>query len=292
MSDSEVDTVLAQSGTRVLLSDSEPANLGAGEWLSLQRLVDLRLSTGGASASASSPRSAQLTGGTSGMPRVVLEEHPWCIPADRLKNSPRYFRPDDVQLVISPLHHMGFRSFYSGLLYGQRVVLMQRFAPGRALKLVEEEEVTLLKATPTHMEWMLEALRGQEVDLSSLRVMHHTAAMCPARTKRAWIEILGPDRVIESYSCREDIGLVTITGREWLEHPGSVGRPASGTVRIAPPDGLLAPPTEVGRIYFRTDGRLPQYADDAEGLAETPDGYATVGDLGYLIRRLSVYRGP
>ena len=37
-----------------------------------------------------------------------------------------------------------------------------------------------------------------------------------------------------------------ITGREWLEHRGSVGRPIIGEMRVFDDDGVELPPGEVG----------------------------------------------
>ena len=53
--------------------------------------------------------------------------------------------------------------------------------------------------------------------------------------KRKWIEILGPERVWEGYGSTENHGSTVIRGDEWLQHPGSVGRPLGDTVvRMVP----------------------------------------------------------
>ena len=62
-----------------------------------------------------------------------------------------------------------------------------------------------------------------------------TAAPCPPWLKRFWIELLGPEKVVEAFGSTEDIGHTTIRGDEWLAHPGSVGKPqdSSGMIRPA-----------------------------------------------------------
>ena len=65
----------------------------------------------------------------------------------------------------------------------------------------------------------------ESYDLSSLRVVLHLAAPCPAWLKEEWIEWLGPERIFELYGGTEGQGATWIDGNEWLEHRGSVGKP-------------------------------------------------------------------
>jgi bile acid-coenzyme A ligase len=69
-----------------------------------------------------------------------------------------------------------------------------------------------------------------------------------------------------------------------MEHQSSVGKGMRGTeIRILGPDGADVPTGEVGEIFLRspTYGGS-NYLGDAPQLRETPDGFRTVGDLGYL----------
>lgn len=71
--------------------------------------------------------------------------------------------------------------------------------------------------------------------------------------------------------------------REWLAHPGSVGRAADGGVRIADADGRELGAGEVGAVWFVRPG-VEEPVRDATGaavLAETP-GWGSVGDLGLI----------
>ena len=54
--------------------------------------------------------------------------------------------------------------------------------------------------------------------------MWHLAEPCPAWLKEAWIDWLGPERIFELYAGTEAQAVTIITGDEWLEHRGSVGR--------------------------------------------------------------------
>src|ERR1700749_5328734 len=74
-------------------------------------------------------------------------------------------------------------------------------------------------------------------DMSRLEVAFHLAAPCPAWLKQAGIDWLGPDTVIELYGGTELQAVTVISGTEWLEHRGSVGRTVLGEIDIRDPEG-------------------------------------------------------
>jgi bile acid-coenzyme A ligase len=82
----------------------------------------------------------------------------------------------------------------------------------------------------------------------------------------------------------EGLGGATIRGDEWLARPGSVGRPDRHEVRILDPLGEPLPAGTVGEIYMRplaAGGPAYEYVGAPPARA-TPDGFTTVGDLGWL----------
>ncbi|MGH3715383.1 MAG: AMP-binding protein [Micromonosporaceae bacterium] len=235
-------------------------------------------------APVGTPRSASLTGGTTGLPRVVLRRRPWTYPPDALladADRERGLRLGQVQLVVLPMHHAGFSALYQGLALGHKVVVMERFVARRLPKLVVEHRVNYLRIVPALMRMVLQVPELADYDFSSVEAVHHSAAPCPEQVKRGWLELVGPDRVYEEYASQERLGSVMIRGDEWLAHPGSVGRPTQCDLRIRGEDGRWLPPGEVGEVYV--GGRQPAYVGGGQQLPEQ-DGYLTVGDLGYLDR--------
>jgi long-chain acyl-CoA synthetase len=121
-------------------------------------------------------------------------------------------------------------------------------------------------------------------DLSSLEVVLHAGGPCAPDLKRAMIEWLGP--VIEEYYGATEAGPVArISSREWLEHPGSVGRTIGDmTLRIRDDTGADVPDETVGEIFTRN----PNFPDftylnrqhDRDALNH--DGMLASGDLGYV----------
>jgi bile acid-coenzyme A ligase len=111
-----------------------------------------------------------------------------------------------------------------------------------------------------------------------------TGAPSPAWLKRAWIEWLGGDRIWEAYGGTERIAGTIISGTEWLEHPGSVGRPTHGRrIRILDEEGKDCPPGTVGEVYMMPPGgRGSTYRYVGAEPTATDDGWETLGDLGFL----------
>ena len=164
---------------------------------------------------------------------------------------------------------------------------MRRFDASRCLELIERHRVRQVLFVPTmmHRIWRLPAEERLARDVSSLRVVFTGGAPCPAWLMRAWIDWLGPDVMHDVYGPSERIGGTHITGREWLEHPGSVGKPTQGSrIRILDPQtGRDLPAGEIGEVYMMPaggKGSTYRYVG-AEGRV-TADGWESVGDMGSL----------
>ena len=232
-----------------------------------------------------SPHAQALTsGGSTGRPKLILDAKPGLLDPEE----PFYgIRVGSRVLVPGPLFHAGpFLNTRHTLLRGGTVVLMRRFDPRRALELLERHRIEWVNMVPTMLQriWRLPAEERERVDLGALERLMVSGAACPPWLKRAFIDWLGPERVWEAYGGSERIGGTAISGTEWLERPGSVGRPTGGgRVRILDPEGRDLPPGEVGEVYFRPPGgpgSTYRYVG-AEGRV-TPDGWETLGDLGWV----------
>ncbi len=165
---------------------------------------------------------------------------------------------------------------------GGTVLVTDGFEPSQVLDLIGHHRVTHAQFVPTHFVRMLKldgSIRHAS-DLSSLRVVVHAAAPCPVDVKQQMIEWFGPI-IMEFYSGSEGVGFCQITSAEWLEHRGSVGRPAYGAVHILDATGSELPVGEVGEIWFETPTSF-SYHGDAERTAQAWNdrGYGTFGDLG------------
>jgi long-chain acyl-CoA synthetase len=195
------------------------------------------------------------------------------------------FGPDTVYLCPGPLYHaapLGYSMGTQGL--AGTVVVMERFDAEETLRLIEAHRVTHVQFVPTMMSRILalpQAVRDS-YDLSSLVFVIHAAAPCPQQVKRAFIDWLGPI-VWEYYAGSESTGFLLIDSRDWLAHPGSVGRALRGVVHICAEDGTDLPPGEVGVVWFSDTDDFAYHNDPVKTAAAHNDrGWNTLGDLGRL----------
>jgi bile acid-coenzyme A ligase len=164
------------------------------------------------------------------------------------------------------------------------VIETPKFDAREWLRLVEQHRVGWAYLVPTmmHRIWSLPEEERQAADLSSLRVVFHTAAPCPAWLKRAWIDWLGGERILEIYAGTEGVGRTVIWGDEFLTHPGSVGRVVGSEMKILGEHGEECAADEVGEIHFRPPGGIDGAFQYLGAEARTRDGWITLGDLGRM----------
>jgi long-chain acyl-CoA synthetase len=191
----------------------------------------------------------------------------------------------DVYLCPAPLSHSApLTSSLAAHRRGATVVTMSRFDPAHALAHIERHGVTHSQWVPTMFARMLKLPEAERrgSDLSTHRAALHGAAPCPLHVKRAMLEWWGPI-LHEYYSCTEGIGVTFITPHEWLERPGSVGRPLVGDARIRDDSGNELGAGEVGTVWF-SGGYAFRYHNDEPNNASShrPHGGTTVGDVGYM----------
>ncbi len=197
------------------------------------------------------------------------------------------FRPDMRYISPAPLYHAAPLRFCVAVMQsGGTVVVMEHFDPEDALRLIEEHSITHSQWVPTMFVRMLKLdddVRAK-YDLSSLEVAIHAAAPCPVPVKKQMIDWWGPV-IYEYYAGTEGNGFCAITSQEWLEHPGSVGKPLIGELHIVDDDGNERPPGQAGTIYFGNGGQF-EYHNDPEKTEGSKDpkgrGWSTLGDIGYV----------
>ena len=242
---------------------------------------------------AASAWKAPTSGGSTGRPKLIVAGGAAVTESVALTAAGFGMTTDGVHLATGPLYHNGPLSFSAAaLLTGNHVVVMPRFDPEGALSLVEEHRVDWMYAVPTMMQriWKLPDDVRDRYDLSSLRVVFHLAAPCPAWLKQVWIDWLGADRIWELYGGTEAQMVTVIRGDEWLEHRGSVGRPAYGEVRILDESGGDVPVGVAGEVFMRSPEGVSTYRYVGAD-ARTVDGWESLGDLGHVDADRYIYLG-
>lgn len=267
----------------------------AGDRPSIDAVPDeLQPVSGGAKKFAVSPQWKILpSGGSTGRPKLIVAGQPALLENVLLVGGAFGLPNDGCVLVTGPLSHNGpFLVAAIGLLFGNHVVLMPRFDAAETLRLLDARRVNWVYLVPTMMLriWRLPEAQRLSTNVSSLKLAFHLGAPCPPWLKEAWIDWLGPEKVLELYGGTEAQAATVITGTEWLEHRGSVGRPAFGEMVVRDADGRSLPPLEVGEIWMRRgEGALPTYKYIGATAKRADDGWESLGDLGYIDAEGYVY---
>jgi long-chain acyl-CoA synthetase len=227
--------------------------------------------------------------GTTGRPKGVelaLPEGPLDGPDGLTDVARSYFgfEPDMIYLSPAPMYHSApLRWSMCVHKVGGTVIVMEKFDAEQGLRMIQDHKVTVSQWVPTHFVRMLKlpADVRSRYDLSSQKLSYHGAAPCPVAVKEEMIRWWGPI-IREFYAGTEFNGLCAITSGEWLDHRGSVGKAAFGTLHICDDDGEPLPARSEGLIYF--EGGTPiRYRNDPEKTASAYNrhGWSTLGDIGW-----------
>ena len=230
---------------------------------------------------------APTSGGSTGRPKLILSGAPGVfIPPEEGGIGAWGIVREDTAIMPGPLYHNGpFVTSVSAVNMGAHLVILPRFDAEETLKAIARHRGTWIYTVPTMMGriWRLPEEVRLSYDVSSLRMLWHLAAPCPAWLKEAWIDWLGPEVVMELYGGTEGQSATIISGTEWLTHRGSVGRPVFGEMRAVDADGNTLPPGEVGEIFMRpTPGAPATYAYRGAQARAIDDGWESLGDIGWF----------
>ncbi|OUS14811.1 acyl-CoA synthetase [Gammaproteobacteria bacterium 50_400_T64] len=195
---------------------------------------------------------------------------------------------DAIYLSPAPLYHSAPLAFCHGILAnGGTVVMMPKFKEVDALEALDKYKVTHSQWVPTMFTRILKmpAEQREGYDFSAHRVAIHAAAPCPDGIKQQMLDWWGP--IIHEYYGGSELNGLTHSGpQDWINHPGTVGKPIFGILHICDDDGKELPANEAGLIYFE----MPEIPfvyhgeEDKTKEAQHPQhpNWTALGDVGYM----------
>jgi bile acid-coenzyme A ligase len=226
---------------------------------------------------------APTSGGSTGRPKLIVSGDPAMYDLDALM--PLGLEPDGCLVMPGPLYHNGPGVWAcQALLAGNHVVLLPKFDAAATLAAIETHRGDVVYMVPTMMKRILRLEPDVRFgfDMSSLRIVWHLAEPCPAWLKQEWIDWLGAERIYELYAGTEAQAVTIITGTEWLEHRGSVGRVTTGEMKICDENGTDLPVGEQGEVWMRSNRDTPTYKYVGAEAKVLEGGWESLGDIGWF----------
>ncbi|MDP9870275.1 MULTISPECIES: (2,3-dihydroxybenzoyl)adenylate synthase [Streptosporangium] len=226
-----------------------------------------------------------LSGGTTGVPKVISRTHDDYEYNIRRSARACDFGPDTVYLAVLPAGHnfpLASPGILGALFSGGRAVLLPSPRPEPVFEAIEAEGVTATSAVPAVvLKWMEEAATSRR-DLSSLRYVHVGGSVLSPEIAARIGPALGC-RLQQVYGMAE--GLICYTPADASEEVAHTtqGAPVSpyDELLVAGPDGHPVLPGEIGELLTRGPYTPRGYygVPDQNSLSFTPDGWFRTGDL-------------
>jgi acyl-CoA synthetase (AMP-forming)/AMP-acid ligase II len=287
-----IDASMADLGSRIL--DANPGvdvHIGVGGSLPGWRQYDEALDAAGDAPQASDGSEMLYSSGTTGRPKAVRRPLPddgkgsWAQKVLEYSLTERYgMTESSVYLSPAPLYHAAGVNYTMAVhRVGAAAIVMPRFDAEAVLHAIETHRVTHAQFVPTMFVRMLklpDAVRDA-YDVSSLECVIHAAAPCPVDVKHRMMKWFGPI-IHEYYGGTEGFAGTTIGPKEWLAHPGSVGKPWTA-VHVVGDDGAELAVGESGELYFEGGPAFEYFKDPDKTASVSKDrGWRSLGDMGYV----------
>ncbi|MGW4633796.1 long-chain-fatty-acid--CoA ligase [Nocardia sp. NPDC004415] len=235
---------------------------------------------------ATDPAVVLYTSGTTGAPKGAELTH-----ANLVLNaltSQRLVGADDgaeVHLVALPLFHAFGQTLqlHTAFASAATVVLMPRFDPVQALRLVRAESVTHFAGVPTMYHGLLGALTDDtENSAATLDFAISGGSAMPVELLRQVTERLGV-RVLEGYGLSETSPAACFSPVDGPNRPGSIGKPIWGVqMKLIDGDWCEIPdaPDAIGEIAIKGHPVMRGYYNRAAATGEVlREGWFRTGDL-------------
>jgi len=245
----------------------------------------------GSAISLADPHLFLHTGGSTGLPKQVVQTHGGIMWNAFNTIISWGLRPDDVTPMVFPMFHTGGWNVLTIPYFhlGGTVIISRDFDARQVLGLIEEYGATVLVAVPAVLRFMVEDEEWTGTDLSSLRFVKSGGGPCR-------------DTIIESWNRRgidlsQGYGL-TECGPNNFTMPDSFDRDKTGSIgvpclyvdaRVVDDEGEELPQGEVGELelasphagdrYWRNEAETDGTFGTADGKGSSSENWVSTGDL-------------
>ena len=227
-----------------------------------------------------------LSGGTTGIPKLIPRSHNDYAFNSRLAASVCDVRDGDVLLLVLPIEHNlplacpGLQGF---LMQGATVVLADSAEPDKVFERIERYRVTHIHIVPALLIRWISAPSAAGYDLTSVRVIQSGGQRLQPDTRLRAEQVFPGCTVQENFGMAEGLLLFVRLDDDPAVRRETCGRPIcpDDEIKLVDDDGNEVPRGQVGELCARGPYTLRGYfrAPEHNARAFTPDGFYRSGDL-------------
>ena len=248
------------------------------------------------------------TSGSTGYPKGVLSSHrnilatlfSWALVTTlkrEVEDSKANLDQDDSSpknqsaiLHCVPLFHVtgSHSGFLMSIIAGRKMVMMSKWDPGAALRLIQDEKIGAITGVPTQTWDLLTHPDREKFDLSSFKELSGGGAPRPPEHVKKLKDGFKDSQPSIGYGLTETNAVGTLNlGKDYLSHPGSCGKAVPPVTDVAVIDenwNFLDEEKAVGEIVIKSPANMVGYWMNQEATDEVfnDDGWFKSGDLGYI----------
>ena len=264
---------------------------GGGDFLSLSELMERpsgrsEVELEKIEIDPEDPAVFQLSGGTTGIPKLIPRTHNDYIYNSRLASAVTGVSSGEVFLDVLPLAHnlpLACPGLQGYLLHGGKFVVSNSTRSEDIFSLIERHRVTHIAVVPALLIRLISDPSIAKFDLSSLRVIQSGGQRLQPEVRRRAKELIPSVTVQENFGMAE--GMLMFVRFDDAEdvRMETVGRPLSpdDEVRLVDDNDWEVAPGEIGELLARGPYTLRGYfgVPEYNARAFTYDGFYRSGDL-------------
>jgi 2,3-dihydroxybenzoate-AMP ligase len=232
------------------------------------------------------PAVFQLSGGTTGIPKLIPRTHNDYIYNSKVASAVTGVGSDGIFLDVLPLAHnlpLACPGLQGYLLHGGKFVVSNSARSEDIFALIERHQVTHIAVVPALLIRLINDALIEKFDLSSLRVIQSGGQRLQPEVRRRTKELIPSVTVQENFGMAEGMLMFVRFGDPEEVRMETVGRPLSpdDEVRLVDDDDNEVAPGEVGEFLARGPYTLRGYfgVPEYNARAFTSDGFYRSGDL-------------
>ncbi len=232
------------------------------------------------------------TGGTTGLSKGIVQSQENIVMNLYCHLLELEIVEQDKILLMTPLPHSAGKFLQIGLLKGATLIIADKFDPMKALKLMQDEGVTVTFMVPTMIYRLLDVIEQTNPDLSATKIKTIAYAAAPIMEERLkqGLKKFGPV-FYQFYGQSECPNFITRLKKsdhslesDKIHRLRSCGTPSiMAKVKIVDNDGKELPYGEQGEIIVNSPFVMERYHNLPEKTAETiVNDWLHTGDIGKM----------